>query len=333
MASADSSSLPPLKVLLVGTGALGSIYAWRLQNSGQAEVTAVCRSNYDIVSSKGFSIVSEQYGTHQYRPHRVIRQIGDAEEEYDFVIVCTKALPNLGDTSDLIEPVVRSPKTAIILIQNGIGIEDPYLQRYPDNPVVSGVAYIDASQPSAGQISHGVISTLMLGNSQAARQADLGRLSELWNSQGIPCQIVGPNIQAVRWYKLVWNASFNTVSVVSGGYDTRRMLNDPLCRQLIRSIMEEVYRLGETVLGHPLPVHGGIDGPEAYIRYTEDRPSTVWPSMLMDFKAHRPMEHAVILGRPIEIARELGVSVPHMETVHALLTMVEKTYLSHESSN
>ncbi|KAJ1874426.1 hypothetical protein LPJ71_011681, partial [Coemansia sp. S17] len=109
---------------------------------------------------------------------------------------------------------------------------------------------------------------------------------------------------------LAWNASFNTVAVASGGNDSRRMLDDPECRQLVQRLMSEVYRLGEAVTGATLPVIRGIDGPEALIADT-DRPGVVVvPSMLMDFLAKRPLEHAVILGNPIAIARELGVDVP-----------------------
>ncbi|KAJ1861805.1 hypothetical protein H4R99_002402 [Coemansia sp. RSA 1722] len=311
-----------IKVLFVGTGALGSIYAWRLQTSGQVEITAVCRSNYQAVSNNGFQIKSELYGTHTYRPTKVIQSVDEATDNYDFVVVCTKALPNRGDNSDIIAKAVGKD-TAIVVIQNGIGIEDPFVARYPNNPVISVVAYIDASQPSIGVIEHGSSSGLVLGSHP---QANIGKLAQIWNQNGVKC-LVTDNIQAFRWLKLVWNASFNPISVVSGGNDTQKMLADPACRKLIRDVMVEVYQLGEKVVGMPLPVFMNVDGPDAYIKYTDRPGTTVYPSMLMDYQAGRPMEHAVILGRPIELANELGVPVPRLEAIHALLLMIEKKYL------
>ncbi|KAJ1823443.1 hypothetical protein LPJ56_002981 [Coemansia sp. RSA 2599] len=275
-----------------------------------------------MVVENGFQIKSELYGTHTYRPSKVVRSVDEAADAYDYVVVCTKALPNQGDNSGIIANAVRK-HTAIVLIQNGIGIEDPFVARYPDNPVVSVVAYIDASQPANGVIEHGSSSGLVVG---AHPQANMVRLAQLWNQNGVKC-LVTEKIQAFRWLKLAWNASFNPISVVSGGNDTQKMLEDEECRKLIRDVMVEVYRLGEAAVGEPLPVFMGVDGPDAYIGYTDRPGTTVYPSMLMDYRAKRPMEHAVILGRPIEIARSLGVPVPHMETIYALLLMVEKQNL------
>ncbi|KAJ2027195.1 hypothetical protein IWW57_002717 [Coemansia sp. S610] len=313
------------KVLLFGSGALGSVFSWRLQESGKAQVTAVCRSNYEAVSRSGFRIASQAYGDHVYRPSRVVRSVDEAVDNgtiYDFVVVCTKALPNLGGNSGLIASAV-APGTVIVLIQNGIGIEDPFMARYPDNAVASVVAYIDVTQPEDGVIEHGNNAVLTMGPPSPR----LEELAQAWRDGGVACS-VAENIQAIRWLKLAWNASLNTVSVVSGGNDTRKMFDDAECRQLILRLMDEVFRLGRAATGAPLPVVRGIDGPEALVADVDKPGVAVVPSMLMDFWAKRPLEHAVILGRPIEIARDLGVDVPCMQTVYAILKMVERQYLA-----
>jgi 2-dehydropantoate 2-reductase len=47
-------------------------------------------------------------------------------------------------------------------------------------------------------------------------------------------------------------------------------------------------------------------------------------SMLLDYEAGRPMEVEAILGNAVRIARNLGVSVPRMETLYALLSALEQ---------
>ncbi|KAJ2242494.1 hypothetical protein GGH97_003900 [Coemansia sp. RSA 475] len=71
----------------------------------------------------------------------------------------------------------------------------------------------------------------------------------------------------------------------------------------------------------------GISGPDGFIEETDKRDVAVVPSMLMDYRARRPMEHDVILGRPLQVARQMGISAPYMEAVYAMLVMVEKTNL------
>lgn len=57
-------SVPDTKanVLLVGSGGVGTMAAYALEQGGKASVTAVLRSNYKAVIEKGFQINSIQHG-------------------------------------------------------------------------------------------------------------------------------------------------------------------------------------------------------------------------------------------------------------------------------
>jgi len=50
------------RILIVGVGGVGTMAAYALEIGGQAEVTAVLRSNYDAVVEKGFKIDSIEHG-------------------------------------------------------------------------------------------------------------------------------------------------------------------------------------------------------------------------------------------------------------------------------
>ena len=50
------------RVLLIGSGAVGTIGAYNLESGGEAEVTAVCRSNFKIVVESGLTIDSCDHG-------------------------------------------------------------------------------------------------------------------------------------------------------------------------------------------------------------------------------------------------------------------------------
>lgn len=60
---------PKDRVLLIGSGGIGTIAALNLEIGGLAEVTSVLRSNFQVVRSKGFTIRSCQHGDiHSWRP-------------------------------------------------------------------------------------------------------------------------------------------------------------------------------------------------------------------------------------------------------------------------
>lgn len=50
------------RVLVVGTGGIGTMSAYALEQGGLAEVTAVMRSNYDAATTQGIDIDSVQWG-------------------------------------------------------------------------------------------------------------------------------------------------------------------------------------------------------------------------------------------------------------------------------
>lgn len=50
------------RVLIVGTGGIGTVSAYSLEQGGKAEVTAVMRSNYNAAVKDGIDLDSVQYG-------------------------------------------------------------------------------------------------------------------------------------------------------------------------------------------------------------------------------------------------------------------------------
>ena len=133
------------KALIFGAGAVGCLYGYILDRAG-ASVTAVCRTNYDAVRKNGISIRSKIWGDVHYTP-TVVKTVSEANEAYDFILVCSKAFPG---TAKMIRNAVTE-RTAIVLAQNGIGIEDEYSELFPNNTIISGVVWLPVTQVQPGQ--------------------------------------------------------------------------------------------------------------------------------------------------------------------------------------
>jgi 2-dehydropantoate 2-reductase len=133
------------KVLIFGAGGVGCIYGYFVHKGG-ADVTAVCRTNYEAAKAHGITIRSKLFGNVHYQP-QVVRAVSDAQGPFDFILVCSKAFPG---TSKMIEGAV-SLQTAIVLAQNGIGIEDEYAEMYPNNTIISGVVWLPTTQVEPGR--------------------------------------------------------------------------------------------------------------------------------------------------------------------------------------
>ncbi|KAJ9625881.1 hypothetical protein H2203_004647 [Taxawa tesnikishii (nom. ined.)] len=132
----------PTEILIFGAGAVGAFYGSRLAQVPNTSVSCVCRSNYSAVNANGFSVTSPQYG-----------EARNSKVNWDYIVVSTKALPDVSDDSAQLEGLVGEG-TSIVLIQNGLGVEEPYKKRFPQANVLSAVTIVSAVQDAPGQIKH-----------------------------------------------------------------------------------------------------------------------------------------------------------------------------------
>ena len=233
------------RILLFGTGSVGTVYAWLLAKGG-AEVTAVCRSNYEAAKHNGFKIQSTKFGNIYFKPE-VVRQPSDATGSWDFVVVCAKSMPGIKPSQpEIIKPAVGQD-TAIVLIQNGIAIEDEYAELFPRNPILSCVTYLPVTQTSPGVIVHKELELLQIGTYPAESQTARRRMDEfvaIMKAGGGTIE-VHDDIQAERWSKLIVNASWNPITALSRSRDAYFLRSSPEAVEMIRNIMLEVASIAQ----------------------------------------------------------------------------------------
>lgn len=299
-----------MKALVIGTGAVGSFYGALLAKQG-IQVSVVARSDYDHVRRRGIHIQSE-LGDYDFRPAQVLRSAAELAEKPDYVLLCIKVVEG-ADRVALLKDAV-GPDTSIVLICNGIDIEGEIAQAFPNNELISGLAFICVTRTAPGKIWHQAYGRLALGNYPKGLSAKTRALCGLYERAGIRC-VASEDIITGRWQKCVWNAPFNPLSVLSGGLAT----SDILATQepFVRAIMEEICTIARAS-GHPLP----DDIVEANIASTYKMPPYK-TSMLLDFEAGRPMETEAILGNAVRSGRTLGVAIPHLESIYALMKLRE----------
>jgi len=328
-----------IQILVVGAGAVGAFYASRLALAPNTEVSVICRSNYKAVAVNGFSVSSPKYGSYAFVPHRTFaspKEAIDANINWSYIVVSTKALPDVSDDSELLAGLVGE-NSAIVLIQNGLGVENPYAKRFPAAKVLSAVTIVSAAQPSPGVIAHNRWTRISLGpylpgstsstGSNEIQQAAIDSnktFVSLLKAGGIQDaeEYSHAKLQMVRWHKIAINASMNPSAVLSGGSTNNAMSTDPELYLHLKGVMEEVLSTAPKVLGTPLPTEFAT--PEAILRSTIKNTTGSKPSMLLDWEQGKKMELEVILGNPIRIAREHGLEMPRLQTLYALLRMAQE---------
>ncbi|WP_404359959.1 ketopantoate reductase family protein [Methylotuvimicrobium sp. KM1] len=303
--------MKPIKVLIVGAGAIGGFYGALLAKAG-AEVSVVCRSEFNLIEQSGYSIESRDLGDWHFKPHHVLQHSEDYPEQADYVVLCTKAI-DVSENLELIRPAV-SYSTTIVFIQNGVETEQAFIDAFPDNEIISGLAFICCNRTGPGQIAHLAYGRLTLGSLTNTIGPKAEQLGAFFNAAGIECRITDDIIGA-RWQKCVWNAPFNPLSVLSGGLATQDILSTQ--EPLVRGIMREVVAIA-SACRHTL----AEDIIERNIANTHTMPPYK-TSMLLDYEQGRPMETEAILGNAVHAARRKDVPCPHLETLYALMKLRE----------
>ncbi|KAK6458756.1 ketopantoate reductase PanE/ApbA C terminal-domain-containing protein [Scheffersomyces xylosifermentans] len=356
------------KVLSIGLGGVGAIVAYTLcrNNPTDLELTAVIRSDYDVVTSKGYTISSVDYGGRRengdpkesenaikgFKPHNVVKSLEQVESgPFDYIVVSTKVIPstagnNVWDQVEANKAKLLKPNsaTSIVLIQNGIDIEQYWKNLQKEAFLISGVSYISSTN-SKGTITQYSHDSLLLGlfditmvHDQLAIAA-LEKFNILY-SNDINSTKLDHNSRFTRWKKLLYNATYNTVCALTD-LDVGQLyeLKDSVhvIDEVIFPMMKEVQKIANIDL-HKYD-YGSyeqyIDDEHVtkMIKLTElyDAPQNYQPSMLVDARSGRLIELDIILGNIIKSykknsedgGKKIVQEIPYLNLLFYLLSMVQ----------
>ena len=302
-----------MKILNVCCGAVGACFCGRLAQHG-AEVAVTVRRDRELIEQQGFRIKSIG-GDFVFRPQAVLNSAAEYRDQADYVILTSKVLPG-ADAVELLKAAI-TPHTVIVLIQNGLGIEDALQAAFPDNEILSAVAYIGVTRTAPGELDHQGAGKLILGRFGGGASSAGEKLCAAFTAAGIPADYT-EDIAFYRWKKLLWNVPFNSLSVLGGGLLTCEMTDNGEVEMLCRKLMQEVIAAAHAC---------GVELPESMVEenivYTRNFPPYK-TSMLVDCEHNRPLEVEAIVGSVVRLARKHALNTPHLETVYAILQAFDR---------
>jgi 2-dehydropantoate 2-reductase len=306
-----------VKIGIVGTGAMGSVYAAHLGRAGH-EVWAIdiWDDHVRAIEAHGLA-VSGASGTHVVDSLHVGRAPDDAGP-CDEWIIGTKA----GDVEEAckgIVPLLRDDDV-VIAFQNGLGAGERVARLVPEAQVLVGIAEgFGSSIPEPGHVHHSGMRLIRLGELHGGRSDRLDALAERWRQAGFNVRAF-ENIERMVWEKFLCNV---TLSAPCAAFDVTvgELMADDAAWAVALGCMLEAHRLGQA-LGVPF----SFDDPVAYVTEFSATIPDASPSMRLDHLAGRPSEIDVINGQAVELSRPLGLATPYNETLCALLRRREAAF-------
>lgn len=301
-----------MRILVYGAGGVGAFFGALLVRAGQ-DVHFVARgAQLEAMRSRGLRIASTLLGD-VVVPHVSVHPSAAGSGIADLVLVCVKTHQTESILDDLAGVV--GEQTVLIALQNGVEADEQLAKRFGRNRVVAAAVYVGATVDEPGVVSHEAPARISIGASDGFDERRLPVVLEVLAATGQRVQ-VSPDIQRERWRKLMWNASFNTVSAVTMRTPAE-LLALSETRALIVQVMTEVVDVARAQ-GINLQ-HTDID---AHIAWTE-RASGMRTSTMVDRERGRTMEADALIGVIVRKGSDAGVPTPASAALYALMKAID----------
>jgi len=305
----------PLRVAVLGAGAVGCYYGGMLARAGVA-VTLIGRATHvEAIRRDGLVIAwSDRRETIRVGASTDVAIVHDAQ----VVLVCVKS-PDTDAAARSLSPHLAAD-AVVASLQNGVDNAER-LRAVLSQPVFAAVVYVGAYMDGPGMVRHTGRGDLVLGASRAdvARPGIARRLAAvaaLFEAAGIACPL-SDDIDAALWTKLVINCAFNAVSAL-GRARYGRMAREPGICALMEGTVRESVAVARAA-GVALDEHKLIDA----VWGVADALAQQYSSTAQDILRGKRTEIDALNGFVAARGTALRIETPINRTLHALVKLRE----------
>ncbi|MBX3063098.1 MAG: ketopantoate reductase family protein [Anaerolineae bacterium] len=297
-------------VVIIGLGAIGSIYAAKLQQyDSDCLRVLIDASRLERYQSRGIVLNGVHYDFNYVLP-------AQHQQPADLILIATKA-DALSDAIAAIAGFVYDG-TIILSLLNGITSEEMIAERYGWDKVLHAYFVGHGSTRSGNEIVHDGVGRIVFGDANGSAQSPrVDVVRRFFDRAGIDYD-VPEDILFSQWCKFVVNVGINQVSAV-----LRAAYGDFQRSQSVYAIalelMQEVVAIAHQV---------GIRNADALLAWANNFIPTMPPefksSMLQDIEAGSKTEVEMFGGAICALGEKYGIPTPQNATFLKLIRALEE---------
>lgn len=302
------NSPPSAAVTIIGSGALGSLFAAFMQPQTAIGMLTHWPDQMDAIRSAGLTClhVDGSSSTHAFPVTNDLRGLAPVQ----FALVLVKSFQTARAAFEL-APIMAADGIAVTL-QNGLGNFEILEAALGHGRVAQGITAQGATMIGPGKVRHAghgmtTIATI------SGKQEQLEDFVSLLNHAGLPAQM-SDNVSSLQWGKLAVNAGINPLTAllrVRNGF----LAENEAARQIMCAAAEECAAVASQ-LGISLPYE---DAGAQVIEVAETTASNQ-SSMLQDVLRGAPTEIDAISGAVASYGRQVDVPTPLNDELWRLVT-------------
>jgi 2-dehydropantoate 2-reductase len=304
-----------MRILIVGCGAVGSLFAAHLAKGGEAEVWAydVWKEHTDAIRASGLKLSGAAEFTAKLYATSDPKQL----PRCDYGIVATKAT----HTKQAISQTAHAfdDSSAVCSVQNGVGNEEILAEHV--KYVIRGTTFPAGHPIAAGHIGYDIKGDTWIGPFEPTKtpMTRVEELAGLMTRSGMNT-IALKDARGAQWTKLIFNASTNPVGALTllhHGAATRFAPTGTLFNDLIAEGEAVAKALG-------IELHGD---PRQLVQKGANAPGKHRASMLQDVLAKRQTEVDFMNGAIVKWGEQAHVPTPLNRAMWELIKGLEHSWI------
>lgn len=302
-----------MKVAIIGSGAMGCLFAARLTLSGNTVyLIDVNPATLSTILSDGIRLDMQRGEVEQVRVP--IHRAGELHEDVDLLLILTKG--SATEAAINASSYLVGVNTWVLTLQNGLG-NAALLAKYIKAPqILQGITTIAADLASAGVVSSSGQGMIYWWSFTGREEPFMGQLQRVLVDAGLH-SCLDTDVEVRIWEKVAFNAALNglctLLDCIVGELD-RKVQG----QHLIENIVSECCWVAKQEC-----VAVDQNRVLASISHAIHDQAHHLPSMLQDRRAGRSTEVESIHGAIVCIARQHHLQVPVLKTLYRLLMLGE----------
>ena len=290
------------RIFVLGSGAVGSTFGALL--SRREDVTLIGRkAHVDAINSNGLFLYGEFEGKYNVKADTEIREI----PSNSLVVLSTKVTGSERAIEGIRHLVKKD--TIMLLVQNGLGIEEIVKRILPDHEVIRAVATLGAEFLEPGKISNVVLIRIDLEKSRSSE-----KIAALLKDCGLVAEI-SDNINIQVWTKLTINSVLNPLTAI---FQVRgnEIITDAL-KPVRHGIVDECLGVAEAegIEIDPTIKEMIDEGVSNFFNYS---------SMCQDMFKKKKTEIDFLNGKVVELGKKHNIPTPFNMSMVSFIKFLER---------
>jgi 2-dehydropantoate 2-reductase len=300
-----------MRIAVIGSGAMGSVFGAALERSGGHVSFFDNRPELIAAIQRNGLTVEGKLGTFHLRPMATTDVAALGKVDCVLIMVDASATPAAARTA----AQCLGPDGFAMTLQNGIGNVEALVEVLGQPRVIAGSTYNSAASLELGRSLHSNAAKTVIGELDGKSSERTKTMAERLTRVGFATEVTD-NAMGVIWSKFVRNCVINPVSAMTGALPGE-IARDPAAAKLLDMLLEEILAVVE---------RAGIRLADADIRAGVY--DLCWlhynrPSMLQHVDGARTTEIDALNGALVRRAKSLGMNAPVNEAVTMAIKAIE----------